>query len=438
METLKFDLTKKGRDFKILNATNGGPWHKRHETDQYRSNFKEYKAARIPYSRNHDSALSGSTYGGPFAHDISCIFPDFNADVNDPNSYDFACTDESILATLEAGTETFFRLGQSIEHHVKKHNTLPPKNFNKWAQICEHIIKHYNYGWADGYNLNIQYWEIWNEPDLDSDDSDNKRTWGGTRAQFFDLYEIAAKHLKTCFPDLKIGGPALAGWEDWADDFLCEMQKRNVPIDFFSWHIYATEPQPVVGRADRIKTMLVKYGYENAETILNEWNYVKGWTDEYKYSIKTIHGIKGAAFVMACISEVQKCDALDMLMYYDTRPSAFCGAFDFYTYEPIKGYYPLMWYGKFYDMESEIRCEAEPENIYTLCGIDNNGKILCVVTNYSDDDNAETKEIKIDFGRKGKYEIYSLDSEHDGELVKTTDELSFTMPVHSCFMIKEI
>ena len=48
---------------------------------------------------------------------------------------------------------------------------LPPKDFRKWAQICEHIIRHYNEGWADGHKWDIRYWEIWNEADLDS------KTW---------------------------------------------------------------------------------------------------------------------------------------------------------------------------------------------------------------------------------------------------------------------
>lgn len=436
MNTLKFDLTKKEGNFKILNATNGGPWHKRHATDQYRSNFEAYKTAKIPYSRNHDSCSMG-IYGGPYSHDITRIFPNFDADVNDPASYDFACTDESILVTLDAGTETFFRLGQTIEHQIKKHGTIPPKDFNKWAVICEHIIRHYNEGWADGFNLNIQYWEIWNEPDLDPDDSTNKRTWGGTKAQFFDMYEIAAKHLKKCFPHLKIGGPALAWNLEWANDFLSEMNKREVPIDFFSWHIYCTEPTQMLERADNIKNLLNKHGYENAESILNEWNYVKGWSDEFKYSIQSIHGMKGAAFTMACISEAQP-SSIDMLMYYDTRPSAFCGAFDYYTYEPLKGYYPLKWYGMFYDMKAEIRCETKLPNIYTLCGIDENEKLLSVITHYTDNDAEEEKIITVDFGKTGRYEIYLLDENHDAELVDTTDELTFTLKNNTCIMIKEI
>lgn len=437
MEALKFDLSKNGKPFKILNATNGGPWHSRHAIDQWRSNFEAYKRACIPYSRNHDSNLSGSTYGGPYAHDITAIFPDFNADPTDPASYDFACTDESILTTLDAGTETFFRLGQTIEHQIKKHGTLPPADFKKWAVICEHIIRHYNYGWANGFKLNIKYWEIWNEPDLDPDDSSNKRTWGGTKLQFFELYTIAAKHLKGLFPELKIGGPALAGNEEYADEFLSEMRKHNVPLDFFSWHIYCSEPKHMTDKAERIRALLNKHGYTDTESILNEWNYIKNWTDQFIYSVKSIHGIKGAAFTMACISEAQH-SSIDMLMYYDTRPSCFCGAFDLYTYEPLKGYYPLFWYGMFYDTVHEIEAQNKIDNIYSICGIDKFGKAIAVITYYSDNDDAESKELTVDFGRPGSYEIYLLDEACNAEPLNTTDRLEFDMKLHSAVLIKEI
>ena len=437
MENLIFHLEQKEGKFKMMNATNGGPWHKRHTKDQWRSNFQEYKAARIPYSRNHDSNLSGSLYGGPYAHDISVIFPDFDADPTNPESYDFACTDESILTTLDAGTETFFRLGQSIEHQIKKHGTLPPKDFYKWAVVCEHIIRHYNAGWANGFKLNIQYWEIWNEPDLDPEDSDNKRTWGGSKKQFFDLYEIAAKHLKKCFPELKIGGPALAGSLEWGEEFLREMKARNTPIDFFSWHIYCQEPKGMTDTADRIRKMLDENGYTNAESILNEWNYVKNWEDQFIYSIETIKGMKGAAFVMACMTAAQQ-SSIDMLMYYDTRPSALCGIFDMYTYRPLKGYYAFLWYSIFYDCTAEVRCSTYADNIYALCGVLENDKAVAVITYYSDDDQAKEKTVHVDFSREGSYEIYRLDKLHNGEKVDVTSDLTFLMDVDTCILIREI
>ncbi|MBQ8897653.1 MAG: hypothetical protein IJY86_04155 [Clostridia bacterium] len=434
--TIRFDLAKQYGKFKPLNATNGGPWYKRHAADQFRSNFEDYKAARIPYSRNHDSNASG-VYGGPFAHDVSVIFPRFEADPCDPASYDFACTDEAILACLDAGTQTFFRLGETIEHQIKKHHTLPPADFKKWAVVCEHIIRHYNEGWADGLHLGIKYWEIWNEPDLDHDDSPNKRTWGGTEAQFHDFFETAAKHLKSCFPDLNIGGPASAGNHGWVERFLCEMQKRNVPLDFLSWHIYCVEPEQMLRSAYAFRAIMDKYGYEKAESICNEWNYVADWGRDYVESLKVIHGAKGAAFTMGCIALSQSAP-VDMLMYYDTRPSVFCGAFDFYTYETLPGYYPLYWFGMLYGC-TEVRAEEPVENIYTLCGVDENGLVTAIITHYSNRTEVENKKIALDFGKKdGKYDVYLLDENKKGELVESgTDRLEFDMKVCSCILVKE-
>ena len=436
MEQLKFDLRQEGSAFKLLNATNGGPWHKRHANDQLRSNFADYKAARIPYSRNHDSAVCG-VYGGPYSHDIAYIFPNFDADPTDPASYDFPCTDEAIFVCEDAGTRTFFRLGQTIEHQIKKHGTIPPKDFHKWAVICEHIIRHYTEGWADGFHLDMPYWEIWNEADLDTDDSTNKRTWGGTKAEFFRFYEVASKHLKACFPHLKIGGPALAGNEEWADDFLAMVKETGSPMDFFSWHIYCIVPEHMTMKAERIQAMLEKYGLGDAEQILNEWNYVKGWEEEYIYSIKAMHSIKGAAFALGCICEAQHSD-IDMLMYYDTRPSCFNGAFDFYTYEKLPGYYALYWYGMFYDMVKEIPATNKLENIYSLCGVDKDGKVTAVVTYYTDDDTAENKQVKLDFGRPGKYEIYLVDGTKMGEKVATTEDLTLDLKRWDMVLVKEI
>lgn len=439
MSTLTFDLSQRGKKFKILNATNGGPLHKRHANDQTRDNFEAYKQARIPYCRNHDSNAI-TAYGGPYCHDITAIFPDFDADENAPSSYDFACTDENILVNLEAGSETFFRLGQTIEHQIKKHGTLPPKDFKKWARICEHIIRHYNEGWANGFKLNIKYWEIWNEPDLDTDDSQNKRNWGGTKAQFFDFFEIAAKHLKSAFPHLKIGGPSLAGKLDWAADFLSEMQKRGVEIDFFSWHVYPNNIAWCIEMSESVRKLLNKNGYKNAESILNEWNYVKGWTDEFVYTIEQIHGAKGAAFMAAVICAAQA-SSIDMLMYYDTRPSVFNGAFDFYSMRPLKGYYPLFWYGGFYDAEAEIPCLNKVDDVYAICGIDKNGKTLAMISYFTDCDDAPKKDIAIDFGKSkadSQYEVYLLDESHNAEQIDASEGLRFTVLPQSCLLIKEI
>ena len=126
-----------------------------------------------------------------------------------------------------------------------------------------------------------------------------------------------------------------------------------------------------------------------------------------------------------------------MLMYYDTRPSIFCGAFDIYTCRPLKAYYPLKWYGEFYDLVGEIRCTESYPDIYSLCGVNKDGKITAIITRYSDRDGEEKEEIKVDFGKDAEYDIYLLDKDHDGELVKTTKDLSFDMPVNTVIKIVE-
>ena len=437
MESIKFDLTLETGAFKPLNATSGGPWHKRYANDQPRTNFKDYKAARIPYSRNHDS-WGHDIYGGPFSHDISAIFPNFDADVNDPASYDFACTDEDILTTLEAGTQIFFRLGETIDHRIVKHNIFVPKDLKKWAEICEHIIRHYNEGWANGYELNIKYWEIWCEPDLDKPESTHKRLWTGTPEEFYDMYEIAAKHLKNLFPNLKIGGASFCPNFDWVEAFLCEMQKRNVPIDFLSWHAYCHEPVETTIRGKIARKLLEKYGYGDAESILNEFNYMRHWHDAFIYSLKAIQGAKGAAFLMSSICECQNNDVIDMFMYYSTMPNCFNGIFNVITAEPLKGYYALYWYGMFYDMETCVKCTKTPENVYGICGVDKDGKVMAIVSHYSENDETAAIDVSVDLGKEGKYEIYRVDNDHDGEKVDTTSNLEFNLPVHSFILIKEI
>ena len=116
--------------------------------------FHYMTEAGIPYSRLHDV---GGPFGGNRYVDIPNIFRDFDADENDPANYDFYFTDEYIGAIQKTGCEAYYRLGITIEWGSKKYFTAPPKDAAKWARICEHVIRHYNEGWANGFHHNIQY-----------------------------------------------------------------------------------------------------------------------------------------------------------------------------------------------------------------------------------------------------------------------------------------
>ncbi len=374
---------------KPMNGVNNGPAGPYgNGNSQQKDNFATYKAARFPFARTHDAAFSES-YGSEHTVDITSVFPDFSRKADDPTAYDFAITDWYLDRIRQMGTEAFFRLGQKIEHHVKKYGITPPKDFRKWAQVCEHIIRHYNEGWADGHHWNIRYWEIWNEADLAQyDPEDNRLTWGGTQQQFFDFYSIAARHLKKCFPNLKIGGPAFAG-EYWMDAFMQHMVKERVPIDFFSWHQYATKPQTMGEKARRIRQSLDKYGYKDTETTLNEWNYVRNWTNEFLYSIRSMRNQKGAAFCSAVMSVCQDAP-VDILMYYDARPeTVFNGLFDMYTMHPTPAYYPFYAWSRLAELGTQVKVTNGEKDLYATAATtaDGEGALRILLSYYTDDDN---------------------------------------------------
>ena len=388
-EVVSVDPSVSKGPIKPMNAANNGP------TDM---TMDGYKALRIPYSRTHDTPL-GTEYGG-HCIDINQVFPDWKANVNSPKSYDFTNSDIVLLDIQKAGAKPFYRLGQSIEHQTKKYGIYPPKDYKKWAKICEHIIRHYNEGWADGYHMGIEYWEIWNEPDLDLPDDRWKtdpRTWAGTMEQFDELYAVTAKHLKKCFPDLKIGGPAFANPRKYGPDFLDYVKAKGAPLDFFSHHMYHRKPARIVEDVRIIRKMLDDKGFEKTESILNEWNYNRGWDKASDlYGRKVRPTLKGAAFVGAVMCACQS-EPLDMLMYYDLRPNTiWCGPWEPFVYDIRPPYWPLYYWAELAEYGTQVASGCAAENIYTSAARSKDGKVRLLVVHYHHDDSYNTpREIKL-------------------------------------------
>ncbi|MBQ9089347.1 MAG: hypothetical protein IJY46_11285 [Lentisphaeria bacterium] len=437
MANISIDFSNITGRIKPMNAVNNGPVKSR--SDQSRGNFCEYSMLNIPYARIHDANLCYS-YGGPHCADIHAIFPDFNADENDPASYDFHLTDEYLSNMRAAGTQVYYRLGASIEHWSKKYDILPPPDFAKWARICEHVIMHYNEGWANGFNWNIEYWEIWNEPDLDPDDSPNKRCWGGTKAQFFELYSVTATYLKSRFPAIKVGGPAIAGKVAWGTEFIEYMAKNSIPLDFFSWHRYTVNVKQITDLCDLWRKTLDDNGFTRTESILNEWNYVRNWNTEWLYSIEKMTGMKGAAFAAAVMCACQNAP-LDLLMYYDARVnSAMNCLFSTVTLKRLKGFYGYYAFARLAELGSQTAVSCDDEDIYTLAARDAAGNWGLMVVYYTDDDNAFSKEISITTGvAGGKFNCRMVDDDFSFEPVwpncSEDGTLSLRMKRHSILFI---
>ena len=446
MARININFDKRLGAVKPMHAVNNGPVYK-FAADQRITNIDHFRAAGIPYARNHDAAEC-ITYGGEHVVDVHNIFTNFDADPYLPESYDFAVTDEYVRVCEFAGVRIFYRLGSKIEHTCKKYGTLPPKDFAKWAVICEHIIRHYTEGWADGFNYDIKYWEIWNEPDLDPDDSPHKRCWGGTAEEFYEFYCVAHKHLKACFPHLKIGGPAVAGLRPvWLEGFFTKLKENGIVPDFFSWHRYDKRPRRLLEQVRYAREILDRFGFYETESILNEWNYVRGWTgDDWVYTLRSEKNIKGASFIAAVIESCQY-EALDMLMYYDAQPCSMNGMFatDMIC-DRLKGYYPFYMFNQLYMLDDAVEALTDDDDVYA-CAAVGDGEAAVMLTHYSDDDEKGGIEIAVDLSGFGAergcaIEYYLLDAAHDLEPVGMATYYgvrfipTFDMPNLSSYLIK--
>lgn len=360
---------------KPMHGTGGGP---RQGGASLGANVTDiFQEIGVPFCRLHD--IEGGYAQNQYV-DVHCVFPDFNADENDPDSYNFKPTDNYLNYIIQSGSKVFYRLGETIDHYPKKLFVRPPKDYYKWARICEHIIRHYNEGWANGFEWNIEHWEIWNEPD-------NFRMWTGDFDEFYNLYVVTAKHLKSCFPNLKIGGYSASGFYtetrpiekcgEWFRTLVpytikfferLSNEQEKVPMDFFSWHCYANRPEEIKLFAEFAQRLLDKYGYSGIDSYLTEYNTL----DSLKYATSTLpyYGAElGAGLIVAQNSPV------DAVMYYDMRFTGMNGIFAKNKYmriERLHGFYALKSFGDLYRLGNQCKVDNVPAGVYALVAKDNN------------------------------------------------------------------
>lgn len=377
--------------------------------------FGKLREANIPCARFHDT---GGEFGGSRYIDIDNIFPNPDADENDPASYDFAFTDALLSELAKVGVKPFYRLGATIENNqrLRAYHIYPPKDFAKWARVCEMVVRHYNEGWADGYRFGIEYWEIWNEPDNEPEIADNPM-WKGTKEQYFELYRTVYTHLKSCFPNLKIGGYASCGFyalsaSDFSRtahssprtdyfvefflDFLAYIKSNNVDLDFFSWHSYAGIGENV-RYADYVRMKLDEFGYGGCEIIFNEWNPGIG-----------LRGMQqDASNILAMMCAMQN-SPTDMCMYYDGQMSSnYCGLFDPVKHTVFPAYYAFYIFGRLFELGIQAKCEVDCGGVYAIAAQNSRQRGIAIVNN----SDAEVHVIVI-ADDIGDMNVYRLDDKH--------------------------
>lgn len=207
--------------------------------------------------------------------------------------YNWSYVDKLYDFLLEHGVRPFVELSFMPGQLARSRETLfwwrgnisPPADPAKWEALVQAFIRHClnRYG-AD--EVKQWYFEVWNEPDLAG------VCWAGSKEEYFAFYESTVHAIKSVLPELRTGGPAMGYgsiWNDtWAEDFLAYCRSREVPLDFFSFHIYSEYPKLKTeeGRLtrimppaffkesiDRVRQKMKAASYGDVELHITEWNF---------------------------------------------------------------------------------------------------------------------------------------------------------------------
>lgn len=360
----------------------------------------DFKRMNFSYARTHDWALWNT---GQRMVDTHFIFPLMHLDPADPRNYYFDPTDEIIKITQEAGAKVFYRLGTSIEHsgmrpEQKHFNSLPPEDYEKYAEVLAGIIRHYTRGWANGFHYDMEYWEIWNEPENDP------TCWKGTYEEFIKFFVIVLKRLKSEFPELKIGGPACAGFfDDNVRRILRACKAENIAPDFISWHSYASYPDVLINEPSKMKAVIREEGFD-CETAVTEWHYLVSWDgiqknmtpETRKNSIEGpcgICGIDSAVYNLAVLCGWQDTE-LDMGFYYGASPKGDWGFINNYG-GLNRNFYSMCMFGRLLGcFEKKIKSRKLKDSVYLQGGVSDDGKTgMLIVADYRGGES--TLELKI-------------------------------------------
>ena len=352
------------------------------------------KSMGFKSARTHDWALLNANER---VCDYFHIFPLMHLDAKDPKNYVFGPTDYLLKrAREETGNDIFYRLGTSIEHSGPKihFNSAIPEDFEKVAETFAGTIRHYNRGWANGHEWGIQYWEIWNEPDghnnmwcLPDGDAGKGATDKDRKADavardlkrrdlFCRFFVLCLKRLKSEFPDVKVGGPALCSMRvDYFTELLKACKEAGVAPDFISWHHYASDPEVIFKAIRTGRKLCDDMGFKDCQLVINEWHYLgtyswsglrssdpavrsKVWSGPASHN-----GIDSSCFNLAVLSGFQS-SKLDLGFYYGCRHSGAWGFMD-EGRNLYKVYYGLKLFGDFLKSYSTM-CASSSQDGFTV------------------------------------------------------------------------
>ncbi len=146
------------------------------------------------------------------------------------------------------------------------HAIVHPTEYAEWEKPCEALARH-----CREEKFDVAVWEVANEPDIGKS--------GGTpylfKAQdYVTYYTHTVARLLRGDGQAKVGGPTVASTHsDLVDALIEHCARRNVPLDFLSWHLYSDSPGANADNVKRMRAKLARFPQlKNTKTFISEWN----------------------------------------------------------------------------------------------------------------------------------------------------------------------
>lgn len=344
---------------------------------------------------------------------------------------DFSKLDETVCDIYHAQAKPFFVLGYMPEVLSGDTSLISaPKNWDEWSATVQKTIEHYSgnqtvlCGGVAGSWLEDVYYEVWNEPDLET--FGKWSIYGGKDYKTLYYYSVLGAGNAQSVNKFFIGGPVTTKiYKNWLTTFLRFAKEKNIRVDFISWHHYSKNTNDYTQDMVNIDSWLSTPEFEqyrNLPRIISEWGY-----DSEPNPIA--HTNVGAAHTVASIRNLIE-QGLEMAFGFEVKdgPEPRWGILSF-SGEKKPRYYALTMLNALEGYRLKI--EGEGSFVKALASFWQN-KIAVVMVNYDEGNtNIESVPLTLTNVPIGSYTVtqHTLDGQSSQESITVGEDGMITRTI---------
>lgn len=207
------------------------------------------------YYRAHNMFSDRDTPGGD-----PCGGKVYREDEQGHPIYNWERVDQVFDAILQAKLKPIVEFGfmpEALTSNPNKQgdwhlaNVAPPKDYRRWRNLVYETVKHLAERYGE-HEIQSWYFEVWNEPDLFEHFwvEDPQQPGQTYLSEYLKLYDVTTEGALAAHNQIKIGGPAIAGWPYVLEGLIRHTSSRqgSAPgrLDFISFHRYGDIDENII------------------------------------------------------------------------------------------------------------------------------------------------------------------------------------------------